>query len=227
METPNVLVKRKRPWWLGIVIPFSCITIFLVAFLCNMYSSLNSLEFRSSVFGGYDFKRIEGSVSRAQISDYNYAEIMNISKNKGLIFPPNIQEGNISLFSFYEIITTGTNYFDRFEIYLEWEMSNILFNQEEERISSIENTAYSTTRCSIYSENLFYCPSYVTAYNYSSLFEYAILDKENSTIKYISFAEVGSIDNLVFSSECVPTKPIIKSDLTKICGRTEFYSIYR
>ena len=101
--------RRKHLWWLGIVIPgsilsFLSIVLLFIVLLFFAYLNLTRIKYYSSVFEGYEFNKIEGSPEVVSISDYNYEEIKGICKKRGLIFPVEINEGDISLFSFHETL---------------------------------------------------------------------------------------------------------------------------
>ena len=196
-------------------------------FAIHEIRDLYRLEFTH--YEWYDFNKIEGNPTKIEISEYNYERIDNLCDGKDSVFPSTIQVGDITFFSFHERFKPKywRDYFrDRFEIYLEWTMNNDAFNKEIERLSNIEFTINSKTREILYSENLFSYPSYINIYNDWAEFEYAIVDESTNTIRYIHFHEVGSKENLVFSEEFKPTKPLMNSDLKKVIGWTRFYSIY-
>lgn len=230
METFGAVKKRPSLWWLGIVIPTVYVLITVACFFYLNYQSLCELHFYAGLRDSKYFKEIDGKPESIKPEDYNHEEIMNLCNGRGLIFPSNISLGNVSMLAFHEIVLreSGRNYVavDRYEIFLEWEMDISFFNQETERLSKIELTRYSKTQNALYSKNLFSLPSYITSYNYTSCFEYAIMEEKTNTIRYICFAEVGSKDYLVFPPEYIPTKPIIKSDLKNTIGGVLSYSIY-
>ena len=77
------------------------------------------------------------------------------------------------------------------------------------------------------SNDLFGLPSYVAVYNNSrSEYEYAIIDSDNYTIRYIEFENVGSIEQIVFSHDYAPQKLLKNSDLDRFSRLTGHYDIY-
>ena len=225
--------RRKHLWWLGIVIPgsilsFLSIVLLFIVLLFFAYLNLTRIKYYSSVFEGYEFNKIEGSPEVVSISDYNYEEIKGICKKRGLIFPVEINEGDISLFSFHETLKPKSASYDRDEFYLEGRMSETGYNQEIERLSCISFETSYETKSSFLSKNLFKLPSYLVSYNDWAYFEYAILEKETNTIRYICLAESGSKDNLMFPSEYWPVTPIRRSDAKDTKDPTKsYFSIYR
>ena len=227
METSNKVKKSPSLLWLWITIPTISILTIVAFFFSSDYQTLCTLHFYAGLRESNYLKEIDGKPEKIKLEDYNHEEIMNLCNGRGLIFPFNISLGNVSMFTFHEIVHKESGYnVDRYELFLEWEMDTSFFNQETERLSKIELTRYSKTKNALYSKNLFSLPSYITSYNYTSCFEYAIMEEKTNTIRYVCFTEVGSKDYLVFPSEYVPTKPLIKSDLKNTIGSVLSYSIY-
>lgn len=224
----SVSKRRHHHWWLGIAIPGTIIMFLGIVFvsIADLYSY--KINYYSSIFQGYEFNKIEGSAEPISISEYSHGEIKKVCKKRGLVFPSKINDGNISFFSFHEILQPKSAIYDRYEFYLEWTMSKATFEFEIGRLSSISFETSTKTKTTVLSNNLFKLPSFLISYNDWAYFEYAILESETNTIRYVCLAEVGSKDNLVFPSDYWPVTQIRRSDVKKVCSSSQnYFSIYR
>ena len=179
------------------------------------------MRFLSNSLYGYGLTDIVGSPQETTVGQYDYSLIYNIVGARANLFPQTIENGSMEYFEFHERVKY--NYYDRYEIYLEWAMPQERFDQEVERISKIS----SSTKTIKLSNDLFGLPSYVAVYNNSrSEYEYAIIDSDNYTIRYIEFENVGSIEQIVFSHDYAPQKLLKNSDLARFSRLTGHYDIY-
>ena len=101
-------------------------------------------------------------------------------------------------------------------------MDSTEFEQELSRLKNIKSQ-----KTIVYSENVFLLPSFVSSYNFWADYEYAIIDEENTTIRYISFSEIGKRSNIVFSLDYAPKKVLKRTDLKKVASITGTYTIYQ
>ena len=63
------------------------------------------------------------------------------------------------------------------------------------------------------SNNLFPLVSYIISYNMLAVYEYALIEEETHTIRYISLADIESVDNVMFQHEFEPKKILKDSDV--------------
>ena len=223
-----VLAKKRRQTiitWSIIGGSLTLIVIFGFFIVLPIYTAIkddeNTLRFLSNSLYGYGLTDIVGSPQETTIGQYDYSLIYNIVGARANLFPQTIENGSTEYFEFHERVKY--NYYDRYEIYLEWAMPQERFDQEVERISKIS----SSTKTIKLSNDLFGLPSYVAVYNNSrSEYEYAIIDSDNYTIRYIEFENVGSIEQIVFSHDYAPQKLLKNSDLARFSRLTGHYDIY-
>lgn len=223
-----VLAKKRRQTiitWSIIGGSLTLIVIFGFFIVLPIYTAIkddeNTLRFLSNSLYGYGLTDIVGSPQETTVGQYDYSLIYNIVGARANLFPQTIENGSTEYFEFHERVKY--NYYDRYEIYLEWAMPQERFDQEVERISKIS----SSTKTIKLSNDLFGLPSYVAVYNNSrSEYEYAIIDSDNYTIRYIEFENVGSIEQIVFSHDYAPQKLLKNSDLARFSRLTGHYDIY-
>lgn len=223
-----VLAKKRRQTiitWSIIGGSLTLIVIFGFFIVLPIYTAIkddeNTLRFLSNSLYGYGLTDIVGSPQETTVGQYDYSLIYNIVGARANLFPQTIENGSMKYFEFHERVKY--NYYDRYEIYLEWAMPQERFDQEVERISKIS----SSTKTIKLSNDLFGLPSYVAVYNNSrSEYEYAIIDSDNYTIRYIEFENVGSIEQIVFSHDYAPQKLLKNSDLARFSRLTGHYDIY-
>lgn len=217
--------RRKIIVWsiVGGSVTISALTIFLWVF--SFYSVINhdgnTLRFLSSSLSGYGLTEIVGSPKEVDIEKYDYSAIYNIVGAKANLFPQTINNGTVQYFEFHERVRF--NYYDRYQIYLEWTMPQNVFDQGKNRISNISSSRETV----MLSNDLFVFPAYVAVYNnYSSFYEYTLIDEKTYTIFYIEFENVGSIEQIVFSSDYAPQKLLKNSDLSAYSTKTGIFDIY-
>ena len=222
METSSIKKKTKFPWR-AVVIPSVVISSIAVCLLLYDFCESETLHFTSARLSGYDLSDIGGRPSDILTSEYNYASLSSTLRTHGLIFPSKSQSGSIAYFEYFERVKKyKSGIYDRYEIYLEWRMDSTEFEQELSRLKNIKSQ-----KTIVYSENVFLLPSFVSSYNFWADYEYAIIDEENTTIRYISFSEIGKRSNIVFSLDYAPKKVLKRTDLKKVASITGTYTIYQ
>ena len=162
---------------------------------------------------GYDLSLIQGKPTA--ISKEKYATKIKTIKEETpflpveYLFPDEISNNEAIFFYFAETITPRSVSFYRIELYVECRWNFEEFEEEKERLETIEADQGN----SILSNSLFQLPSYILVYNSISHFHYALIDEDNYLIRYISLVEIGSLDNIVFDMEFAPTKRMQDSDV--------------
>lgn len=231
MEKSAVLNSDKR---------ITCCLMILTVFFASSCSSSQELSFNfdkpqesmvflDSRYKGYRLTDIVGSPTKTNLSDYDYDFFYDLSNGYLTVFPSEINEGELSSFIFYEEIG-GRSYINRYEVFLEWTLPEATFLQELSRLRMTVYHGYDGDRLLKYSENLFIMPSYVGMYNTSSsTFEYAIVDKNSLTFRYVILHNVGDISQIAFSMDYAPTKLLKDSDLAEYAtgrGLSIYYPVY-
>lgn len=223
METHRI-VKNKRRIVLTCSIVASAILVnallFFLFWLWINYDP-NTLCFLSSSLAGHGLTNITGEPREIDLELYNYSFLYQVIGGRACFSPSEIDCGSVRYFEFHEMV--NHNHYDRFEVYVEWSMPEVRFQQELERISTFS----STTDMVKHSDDLFPLPSYIASYNvFTSFYEYAIIDEATNTIRYIEFENVGSIEQIAFSHEYAPQKLLKHSDLAKYAAPDGSFTIF-
>ena len=163
----------------------------------------------------YKLSKIVGKVGRIESDEYTkkIKEITTINNYRAYeidMLPKDIPS-ETNYFFFAETVQPNKNFHDRFERFLECKWREEEFELECKRLESIHNGG----KYVLYSEDLFTLPAFVIQYNYSAIFEYALIDKSDFKIYYIWMDEIGSLENIVFDMSFAPTKRLQDSDLAK------------
>ena len=174
----------------------------------------------------YKLSPIEGEPTNVNQETYE-AEVLSFNPYTAMkptsIFPTSIPYNHNSFFCFYETVNRDSKpYSDRWEIYLKCTFDLETYSFEYDRISNI--TGYNNKK-SISSDDLFALHSITFTFNYFSEYQYAVFDEQNLEIHYISFAEIGSIDNIVFDEAFAPQKPLSQANLSIKINQNR-YSIF-
>ncbi len=200
----------------SILIPL--VTLLVIIIFVPARPEYYNLYFETSKMSDHNKKVIiQGKPRAIDYIDYNTEIEQKIPYEYNLIFPREISTGNLEFFSFYEdgLIIDGP--FKRREVFLSWTMDAATFDNELSRLKSIY-----LKKPICFSKDLFASDSYIATYNYSSEFEYAIIDYDKSTIYYIWLREVGSLEQMVFDDAFKPSKLLKDSDLNSISKNGEF-----
>ena len=231
-----VRTSMGKPYWKKItplIIVLSC-SIGGMAFACLfafLFSSLSNSYYENNiVFADFNLKyekttTITGEVKSISLNDYNKLSptFCTICNNRGLVFPNTISDGNVSYFCFSEFFYADGRNIYRTELYCNWKFfDQKLFDNEINRLDKLFNNDKTTVYC----EDLFSMPSYITEYNYKASFEYAIVDKENLSIHYIYLKGIESLDQIVFDEFLIPTKNLKDTSFPKDDIIKGYYSIY-
>ena len=177
---------------------------------------------------------ITGEVVKITKEQYNYNEIHVSSRktehneSKKEIFPTELHCDEAYFFNYYIAINSDAGPQYRSEVYLECVYEIDTYNEEIERLGNINEEWSEYTKRSVYVEDLFNLPAYVTIYNDDGKFVYALLDSSANRIIYIAFHDVKTIDNIVFDRAYAPYKDINDSSFPKelIHPRYKFYNMY-
>ena len=177
----------------------------LVSYIQGSHLTFSYDEYR----GHRDKTKPSGSVERIRLEDYDKEPFAKGSLyNICAVFPEKLTAGEASMACFFD-----PNYLERSskrgQVYLEWSMPEGAFSSEVERLQGLVGPWGKTP---FWSEDLFALPSCVAEYNHLSGFEYALLDRENSIIRYVWFFDIESVDNLLFPKEWAPSKILRDSD---------------
>ncbi len=174
-------------------------------------------------------EKIDGMIVKITKSQYNYNDIyISIGGYEKEIFPKELKCTEAYFFNYYKPISSSAGDTYRSEVYLECVYEIDTYNEEIERISNINKEWSKYTKRSVYVEDLFNLPAYVTIYNHDGKFVYALLDSSANRIIYIAFHDVKTIDNIVFDRAYAPYKDINDSSFPKelIHPRYKFYNMY-
>lgn len=222
MGKTKFLINNKNGLCLISLIAF--LTVPSCSFLEVRLDNEVSLNFLFIEYRRCRLTDITGEPEKINNEEYDFNLIESYCRDN-ITFPPKVDGGELSFFLFYEEIG-GRSYVNRVELYLEWTLSNAMFEQEMNRIETATYEAYDGPRFLKHSENLFSLPSFVAMYNtYYSHFEYIIVDKEALTFRYIFLENLGDISQIVFSKEYAPSKLLKDSDLAKY-SNSKGLSIY-
>ena len=127
------------------------------------------------------------------------------------IFPKKLLSAKNNLFCFQQTVKhPGRNQVDRALIYLDVELNENDFALEKERLMNF--TTMKGVGISV-SQDLFEYPTVVAQYNYQSKFQYAIIDEDRFTIKYIYLDEVFFENEYLTQMGVFPVKRVDMSDL--------------
>ena len=211
--------KQRKFLWPVILVPFLAISAAALYVSLDAYIESQTVSFQSSRLAGYNLSNIEGSPINIDTNEYSFDTLSSIV-GKRVILPVGVNEGVLYYFCYYEKVKH--QYYDRYEVFLEWHMTDETFEQELRRLSSLKSV-----KTIAFSEDTFLQPSYIAEYNFWANFEYAILDRENLTIKYVLLREIGDISNVVFSLDYAPTKLLKNTDLKKIASIVGKFTIYQ
>lgn len=134
------------------------------------------------------------------------------------IFPELSPNEGVFYYHFAETIKPYRNYEDRWEIYVccRWDYDD--YRSEKEKLSLL--TGFNG-RTPLLSNDLFSLPSYVFVYT-RGRFKYALFDDETKSIYYISLAEIGNLNNVVFDHSLAPQKRLQDSDLARKTRNGEY-----
>lgn len=144
-----------------------------------------------------------GKITDRKITDKNqYLQVKNTALPKFIIFPENLD--NISMDS--EYYHADYKYRDGIEVYL-----NAFYekNEFEKEISRIEQISYkmhsSHAPKTVIKDNaeLFNYVTYITVFNFGSVYEYACVDYENNRIIYIALYAM-SYEGISFNKTYLP-----------------------
>lgn len=211
--------KQRKFLWPVILVPFLVISAAALYVSLDAYIESQTVSFQSSRLAGYNLSNIEGSPIKIDTDEYSFDTLSSVV-GKRVILPVGVNEGVLYYFCYYEKVKH--QYYDRYEVFLEWHMTDETFEQELRRLSSLKSV-----KTIAFSEDTFLQPSYIAEYNFWANFEYAILDRENLTIKYVLLREIGDISNVVFSLDYAPTKLLKNTDLKKIASIVGKFTIYQ
>ena len=89
------------------------------------------------------------------------------------------------------------------QIYLNCTYDKETFQQEKERLAELNYEIQGVTKEIIYSEELFKYPAYISAYDWSSCYEYALIIEEEQKIVYVYLQGIPEI-LLSFENEYSP-----------------------
>ena len=162
-----------------------------------------------------------GSVEPISLDEYDKNVLLKELRYCSL-FPDSVASGKASMVFFSEPLYEGSEY-KRGQVFLEWEMPDQVFSSEEKRLMELVGP---NGKNPAWSKNLFPFLSCVAQYNYESRFEYALVDGESFTIRYVSFYAVGKIDYLLFPQEFAPKKLLKNSDIKDRADHSGRFSIY-
>ena len=200
---------------------FNPLSIVLAIDSIQSYIETNTLRFAKQAYLGFKKTPMSGSVEEIDINEYDRVVIVE-KLNHSMIFPESITTGKISMAFFADPLFADRS-FKRGQAYLEWNMDKDTYEYELERMKNIVGKKNKYVRCS---NNLFRLQSYIACYNDDGYFEYALLDENNYTIRYISLCDIESIDNLLFSHDYEPKKVLKDSDLKLYSNKRGAYNIY-
>ena len=177
---------------------------FLLAYLDSTHLTFSFDEYR----GNRDKTQPFGSVESIQLKEYDKESFANGTSYHYAVFPEKLTAGDASMICFFDPVYAERSW-KRGQVFLEWSMPADAFSSEVERLQGLVGP---WGRTPFWSEDLFALPSCVAVYNDRSEFEYALLDRENSIIRYVWFFDVESVDNLLFPKEWAPSKILRNSD---------------
>lgn len=199
------------------------VVLVVASFISDSYHS-NNLILSFDFYG--DLENITGETKEVSTDYYSnkYEEIITGSNSKGEIFPNNINDGTIELFTYYRLYPSDSGDVFRNEIYLKWNCAdNDIFLAELERLNGIKSSFNKTL---ISSNDLFPLPSLVAEYNVNGGFEYVLLDEQNNSFFYICLKGVGSYSQIVFDNSFAPHKLLKDTDFPKEKIKFGGYSIH-
>ena len=178
---------------------------FLWAYLDSTHLTFSFDKYR----GNRDKTKPSGSVESIQLKEYDRESFANGTSYHCAVFHEKLTAGEASMACFFDPNYLERSLKRRGQVYLEWSMPEGAFSSEVERLQGLVGP---WGRTPFWSEDLFALLSCVAVYNDLSEFEYALLDRENSVIRYVWFFDVESVDNLLFPKEWAPSKILRDSD---------------
>jgi hypothetical protein len=196
-------------------------TLFFTVIMVSFWGDSIRLELHNSDLSGYKKTPMKGDIKPIQPEDYDKQTI--VSDLRGCaIFPDALTSGNASMAYFVDPLFADYMY-KRGQAYLEWSMDETTYHMEANRIKDTEGT---WGKKPLRSHDLFPLFSYVSQYNNSGEFEYALLDDSSFTIRYIKMCDVGSMENVFFNTDFAPKKILKNSDIKDYVAPIGWFSIY-
>lgn len=146
---------------------FIIIAIFLFLLIAGYKFMIGSITYREGKENACNFKDFSGTG--------NIKIFPEISKDND----------NVEIVK-YNYLSIDTFMDPTCKVYLECKYKNISsFERECSRLEQIKVEMDEKTNKIVYKEDVFSLPAYIAMYNYSSCFEYALVDEVNKTIIYI------------------------------------------
>ncbi len=221
----GINIKRKETHIIFYLV-FSLLSLCALFFL-DSCSKKQEINFNCEYIWGSCSNKIEGTPEIITKEEYSYEDIQNITFQSSKLFPLELMVDTAQYFEFKEKHWGDAGTIYRSEIYLDCQYTEELFYTELERLSSIQIDHFNYSKNSVLTYDLFNLPAYVTCYNRTGEFEYALYDQTNFRIVYIYLMGVGEVSNIVFDNTFIPYKKLKESDFCpELISKEGYYSIY-
>ncbi len=219
----GINIKRKKIY----IILYLSISLLLCSLIfLDSCSKTQELNFNCEYIWG-SCSKIEGTPKTITKEEYSFENIQNITFQSAKIFPLELMADTAQYFEFKEKHWGDAGTIYRSEIYLDCQYTEELFHIELERLSLIQIDHFNYSKNSVLTYDLFNYPAYVTSYNRTGEFEYALYDQTNFRIVYIYLMGVGEVSNIVFDNTFIPYKKLKESDFCpELISKEGYYSIY-
>lgn len=198
-----------------------CIAILFGGVAISDAVSRNFLDFSYDKYVGNSKTPASGSIEPIEESDYDGSALAE-SFGKCAVFPERILGGEARGVFFSDPLYADWRY-KRGQAFLEWKVTQEIFDSEMERLSSLISVY---GKKALRSSDLFDWPCYLAAYNEQSEFEYVLLDGPELTIRYIWLFDLESLKNLLFPNAFAPKKLLKDSDVKHMMTPRGSYNMY-
>ncbi len=139
------------------------------------------------------------------------------------IFPDSVNKDNVLEYKYAE----SDGLFDgSYLFYLVEKYNEENFNNEVERLNSIKVEFKEETKSILYTEEGFNYPAYVTIYDNNGTSEYALVNKEDSTIIYV-FMQLFNESDSNIDEKYFPVDYHVNKKDTKRDGYNMYYHFYK